>query len=345
MKKELDKILIIRNDKLGDFMLSYPSFALLKQALPDCETFALVPGYTREMAEVCPWINHVIIDPGKDSGLQGTRHLINSIRSQRFDAAITLFSTTRIGFTLMAAGIPYRLAPATKLAQFFYNHKLTQRRSRSEKPEYEYNMDLIREFLQSYEITVPPLPQPPYLHFNAQEIHELKLAFCNTHQLDIQNPVVFIHPGSGGSANNLSLAQYSELARGLSNRMAINVVVSAGPGEIAYAEQLAQKLGNTTCTLYHSTEGLKRFAQHIQFADLFVSGSTGPLHIAGALNTATAAFYPRRRSATSLRWQTLNSADKRLAFSPPENADEQDMSNVDVNKAADEIYQKFLAGK
>ncbi len=326
-------------------MLSYPSYALLKQALPNCETFALVPGYTLDMAEVCPWIDHVIIDPGKDSGLHGTRNLINNIRSHKLDAAITLFSTTRIGFALMAAGIPYRLAPATKVAQIFYNHRLSQRRSRSEKPEYEYNLDLIRDFLQSQNIVIPELLQPPYLHFSGQEIQELKQAFCSAHHLDIQRPVVFIHPGSGGSANNLSLEQYRDLALGLADEAGINIVVSAGPGELPYAEQLAAQLGNLKYTVYHSTEGLKRFAQHIQFADVFISGSTGPLHIAGALNTATAAFYPRRRSATSLRWQTLNSEDKRLSFSPPESSEEQDMSTINIRHAVNAIYQNFLAQK
>ncbi|WP_455206361.1 glycosyltransferase family 9 protein [Kaarinaea lacus] len=344
MKNQPKKILIIRNDKLGDFMLSYPSFALLKQAWPDCETFALVPQYTREMADVCPWIDHIIIDPGKDRGLTGVRSLINNFRSHKIDSAITLFSTTRIGFALMAAGIPYRLAPATKAAQLFYNHKLTQRRSRSEKPEYEYNLDLVRFFLQSHNQTVPEIPVPPYLQFNAGEVQELKQAFCNIHHLDIRDLVVFIHPGSGGSANNLSLDQYRQLAIGLADRTGINLVISAGPGELPYAEQLATQLGQLKHVIYHSTKGLKRFAQHIQFADVFISGSTGPLHIAGALNTATAAFYPRRRSATSLRWQTLNSDDKRLAFSPPEPADEHDMSAIDVKYAANEIYQKFLAG-
>jgi ADP-heptose:LPS heptosyltransferase len=345
MNSDPKKILVIRNDKLGDFMLCYPSFALLKQAMPECKTFALIPNYTREMAEACPWIDHVIIDPGKDSGGKGLRSLINSFRAYKFDAAITLFSTTRIGFALMAAGIHYRLAPATKVAQIFYNHKLTQRRSRSEKPEYEYNLDLVRDFLLSQNIAIPELRKPPYLRFNEQEVEELKQTFCSTHHLDSRNPVVFIHPGSGGSANNLSLDQYQQLAINLADKTALNLVITAGPGELPYAEQLAMQLGNLKHTVYYSTEGLQRFAQHIQFATMFISGSTGPLHIAGALNTATAAFYPRRLSATSVRWQTLNSENKRLAFSPPESADEHDMSAIDIKNAANEIYQKFLADK
>ena len=95
-------------------------------------------------------------------------------------------------------------------------------------------------------------------------------------------------------------------------------------------------------TTMQSRDGLRRFAQHIQFADVFISGSTGPLHIAGALDRPTAAFYTRRRSATSLRWQTLNSEGRRLAFSPPETAAPEDMSAVDIEGAADEISRSYL---
>lgn len=326
-------------------MLSYPSFALLKHALPDCETYALVPEYTRDMAEACQWIDHIIIDPGKNSGLRGLRDLIHAFRNHNLDAAITLFSTSRIGFALVAAGIPFRLAPATKAAQVFYNHKLTQRRSRSEKPEFAYNLDLIRYFLKIQDSDTNGKLEPPYLQFNKEEVQQLKQAFCNSRDLDIEHPIIFIHPGSGGSANNLSLEQYQQLALSLAKKAKINFVISAGPGEHQYAAQMANRLGDIKYTVYQSSEGLKRFAQHIQFADVFISGSTGPLHIAGALNTATAAFYPRRRSATSLRWQTLNSEDKRLAFSPLETADEQDMSAVDIEHAANEISKKFIMNK
>lgn len=48
---------------------------------------------------------------------------------------------------------------------------------------------------------------------------------------------------------------------------------------------------------------------------MLIAGSTGPLHIAGCLDIATAGFYPAKRSATPLRWQTCNRAEKRLAFS------------------------------
>ena len=64
-------ILVVRNDKLGDFMLAWPSFAALKQAFPDARIVALVPNYTRPIAELCPWIDEILIDPTESAGLKG----------------------------------------------------------------------------------------------------------------------------------------------------------------------------------------------------------------------------------------------------------------------------------
>ncbi len=342
MTIDLKKILVVRNDKLGDFMLAWPALATLKQSLPDSEIHALVNPYTADMARLCPSIDRVILDISPDDGLSCQLALAKRLKQQNYDAAVTLFSTTRIGWLLLLAGIPYRLAPATKIAQLFYHRRLTQRRSRSEKPEYAYNQDLAIHFLQDAGIGNIALPEPPYLEFDATEADQLRRKFCETHRIPADHALVFIHPGSGGSANNLGLDQYAELGRQLRSTQGHHIVVSAGPGELDQAAAVAEKLGDTSHTIYHSTEGLERFARHIAFADLFISGSTGPLHIAGALNRNTAAFYPRRRSATSLRWQTVNSADKRLAFSPPEGAEQEDMASIDVATAATEISRRFL---
>ena len=68
---------------------------------------------------------------------------------------------------------------------------------------------------------------------------------------------------------------------------------------------------------------------------LFVAGSTGPLHIAAALDVPTIGFFPAHRSATPLRWRPLNSEGRHLAFSPPEDSDHpEDMSQLDPKTMA-----------
>ena len=51
-------------------LLSFPALALLKQSLPDTEIHALVQEYTSRMAELCPSIDKLVLDPGKDSGFK-----------------------------------------------------------------------------------------------------------------------------------------------------------------------------------------------------------------------------------------------------------------------------------
>lgn len=336
------KILVVRNDRLGDFMLAYPTFLLLKQALPHAAIHALVPAYTREMALSCAGIDAVQLDPGPAAPAAEQFALWRRLRQARYEAVLTLFSTTRIGWVTACARIPYRLAPANKVAALFYNRHLVQHRSRSAKPEYVYNLDLALKLLADHGIDDVALPAPPYLRFPDDEIAALRAEFCRARGIPAGARLIFLHPGSGGSANNLSVEQYAELARGLRATQPFTLVITAGPGEEPNAARLEAQLSELRSTVYQSREGLRRFAQHIQLADLFISGSTGPLHIAGALDRPTAAFYTRRRSATSLRWQTLNSPERRLAFSPPVSAAEEDMSAVDVATAAETINRRFL---
>ncbi len=336
------RILVVRNDKLGDFMLAWPAMALLKRHLPDCEITVLVPAYTAPVARLCPSIDHILIDEG-----EGAFALAGKLRAQHFDAAITLFSTGRVGAALWLANIRYRLAPATKLAQFFYNHRLTQRRSRSEKPEYAYNIDLVLHYLNDHHHPVSAVTSVdndwltddlgrPFLDLPTE-----RADFCHQMGINPESMLVFIHPGSGGSANNLRPDQYISLANQLKSEQPLTFIVTSGPGEEAIAKEVVVGIKYPSHH-YQAKGGLDEFCQTLALADLFISGSTGPLHIAGALNRPTAAFYPRHRSATPLRWQTLNAPEMRLAFTPPEGSEAADVQQIDIASAAYEISCHFL---
>jgi ADP-heptose:LPS heptosyltransferase len=335
------KLLVIRNDKLGDFMLAWPALALLRRNLPQAHIAVLVPAYTAPLAEICPSADRVLIDPRLPGEWRNGRALARLIKPEGFDAAITLFSRFDAGLGVRLAGIPARYAPATKLAQFFHDRRIPQRRSRSEKPEYEYNQDLVRAYLSDQGISTPKPVAAPYLRFPPAEIKKLKQVFLKEHKIPAGRQLVFVHAGHGGSANNLSLGQYGHLIRDLAAPRKRHFVLTAGPGEERQARRLGSLVDGPHSILV-SESGLVDFAKHLGLADLFISGSTGPLHLAAAQGRSTAAFYPRRRSSTALRWQTVNDADQRLAFMPPEGAGESDMASIDVARAATEIINKLL---
>lgn len=324
------RLLITRTDKLGDFMLTWPALADARAALADAQIHLLVSPALEEIARACPYVDGVIVDGGGP-----VRELQRHLKTGRYNAAVVLFSTARVGLSLWSARVPYRLAPATKLHQLFFNRRLRQRRSQSLKPEYEYNRDLIRQLLIDHDLPAPaPMPQPPFwvLPTNRQRQTINVDSAC----------LVIIHPGSGGSARNLTLNQYAELANQLTSNRPLSILITAGPGEADQANLLAQAITQHKVRVHVSTDGLVAFAHVLAQADLFVSGSTGPLHIAGALDVPTLAFYPRRRSSTALRWQTTNRVGRRMAYSPPPDDDEQDMQAIDVVSAAKAASSEFL---
>lgn len=336
-------ILVIRNDKLGDFMLAYPAFNVVKKLFPMSTIYALVPQYTQPMAELCPWIDEVVVDEVTE-GFAGLQSTISILKSLNLDAVLCMHSSTRIAMSLFLAHIPHRFAPASRIDQFFYNHRLTQRRSRSEKPEFEYNIDLANFMGEYYSVLPTSQDQPPYLKLDSAKQTEYKKAVFKDYRLAPARKLVIIHPGSGGSANNLSLDQYTQLITELSSNKELYFVITAGPDEADIADTLSSMLfrGGIPHNTYNSTQGILNFTYFIAISHLFISGSTGPLHIAGALDIRTAGFYTERTSATALRWRTLNSNNRRLHFSPNSSQDCEDMSSIDIVGAANKIRTMFL---
>lgn len=337
--KQPKKILIIRNDKLGDFMLAYPTFNVVKKLFPGSKIYALVPEYTKPMAELCEWIDEIVVDNERD-GFSGLLKTISKLRSYDFDAALCLHSTPRIALSLFLAGIEHRFSPASRLDQFFYNHRLTQRRSRSEKPEYEYNIDLAN-FMGRYFSKTPNIPGgPPYLTLEINSLEEYKQAVLEKYQIGHDKKIIIIHASTGGSAINLNVEQYAELITHLSDDESLFFTLTAGPNEKEIADKLSSQITGINHAVVYSNKGLEEFTKLIASVNLFISGSTGVLHIAGALNVPTVAFYPSRQSATLLRWKTLNSDQKRLAFTIRDENDD-DIPSIDLSLISQSISRFF----
>ncbi|MGC7590832.1 glycosyltransferase family 9 protein [Bisgaard Taxon 46] len=329
----MQKLLVVRNDKLGDFMLAWPAFAMLKQSHPALKLTALVPKYTADLARLCPYIDDVIIDAGKNADKSAQLTTLEAVKAAKFDASINFFSDKYNALLVWKAKIPFRLAPATKLIQFLYNHRVTQRRSKSLKPEFEYNLDLARAFLQKNHIAIVE-PKAPYFTFEPSVVQNQREKLSHLLGLSLEKKWIFVHSGSGGSATNLSLEQYAELISGLLAQFDCQVVLTAGPNESEKAQALAQLVNNPNVVVYDKNDGLVDFSHSLACANVFIAGSTGPLHLSAALNIPTIGFYPSRRSATPLRWQPINDPEKHLAFSPQtaDKSRQMDLSLIEIPK-------------
>ena len=163
------------------------------------------------------------------------------------------------------------------------------------EPEYQYNLDLIRHFLGSRGIQ-PVEPTPPYLSFDTGLLTAVRGDTAARLGVNPAKYWLLVHAGSGGSANNLSLQQYADLILALqAARPDRPCILTAGPGEEVQAHALAKQIQarGGQATVYVSDEGLARFAQVLANAELFIAGSTGPLHLAAARITSYNVCYTK----------------------------------------------------
>jgi ADP-heptose:LPS heptosyltransferase len=287
-------ILVVRTDKLGDFITALPSMYVLKKYNPQNRITALVAPLNRSLAEACDFIDEVIVDDGKSSILELSR----KIKEARIDLSVTLFSNTRVALAQFLAGIPSRYAPATKIAQIFYNHRVKQRRSEVKMAEFEYNLALLREVFPDMSLEYPK----PLLQFDdAKELYE---KFSQEH--GITKEVVAFHVGFGGSSDaNWNLDEYEILIRDMLTQQKYDVVLTFGPDEKALRETMQKRLENEKVVFYLSNDGIVNFAKLISNFKLFVSTSTGTYHLASLVGCPTMTFFGDSNFASAKRWKSI----------------------------------------
>lgn len=286
-------ILVVRNDKLGDFITALPTFYVLKHYNPANRIIALVAPLNRKLAESCDFIDEVIVDDGGD-----ILELMFKIKQSRIDASVTLFSNTRVALAQWLARIPLRIAPATKIAQVFYNRRITQRRSEVKMAEFEYNLALAKALFPDIDLDFPK----PLLHFD--EAAESYRTFCTAY--GITKPVVAFHPGFGGSSDaNWTLNEYIELVRIAETDESIDVVMTFGPDEEGLYEQAKELLGDSRVILYRSEGSVVDFAMLLSSFKLFISTSTGTYHLASAVGCETVTFFADTLFASAARWKSI----------------------------------------
>ncbi len=275
-------ILITRHDKIGDFITALPMCKVLKEQT-NHKIVMLVAKVNVALAQKMEFIDEVI-EYSEDSFT-----LLSRINKVKPDVSISGYIDNHLGLCLFLARVPLRFAPATKLAQIFFNRTIKQRRSKVEKREWEYNLDLLKMFDKNLKLEF----KRPLL-----EIQNSKFK--------IQNFIIF-HVGFGGSSDgNISLDEYLRLATIASQKA--EVVFTFGPDDLEVKKQLQFKIQNSkfNITIRDDFASLWDFTVFIATAKLFISTSTGPMHLAGLTNTTTLSFFGSNLFASSKRWGTIS---------------------------------------
>ena len=290
-------ILITRHDKIGDFITSLPLFYVVKKDNPNAKIYALVSKVNIDLANQIDFIDEVI--------LYDKNHFwqtLKNIKNANISVSISAFIDTQLGWLLLLNNIKTRIAPATKIAQLFFNNTLKQKRSLVEKTEVEYNLDLAKLLNNNIDLAY----HAPLLKLDNKQ------QFRNTNHLERKRLVLF-HPGYGGSSDgNLILEDYVKLSDTIRQLNNIQIIWVFGPDDLGVKENIIGLIPDSD--LIYKPPTLLDYCFLIRDSELLVSTSTGPMHLAGVLNIKTISFFGSNLFASPERWSTVSDADRQNNF-------------------------------
>jgi ADP-heptose:LPS heptosyltransferase len=284
----MNNILIVRTDRMGDVLLTTPVSTALRQAFPKAKISWLVRPYAAPLLENNPDVDHVLINRGGSS-----EALIAQIKKEKFDAALVSYPRWRIAWALWRAGVPVRIGPASKWYSILFSKAVWQHRSEGKKHEADYNLELLQALGVSFK------RYPTRFVLTEGEKGQARKTL-ESHRITFSKPVAVLHPGSGGSSARWPLTHFMEL--GDKMQMAgWDVVITGGPGE-NYQNIMIDQMHRIPVFIAAGSVSLRELGAILSQADLVVTNSTGPLHLAVALDVPTVSVYSPIPTCHPQRW-------------------------------------------
>lgn len=283
----------------------------LKANFPQAQIDFLVDSRVAELIDDYPNINKVqCIEKDSIKTIRGI------CKSGLYDIAIIVHSSFNIAFALFFSPVKYRLGTGYRWYSFLFNIRHYQHRKYSERHELEYNLGLLNEL----NCKIPERIEPVLLvkESAVERIREI----AGSKGLELSQTFVIIHPGTMGSAKVWGQKNFIKLLNLLTGSQDLNCsIVLTGSGlEKEMIESIYDKISIRE-RIYKFTElSLTDFVALIKFAKIFISNSTGPIHIAAALGTFVIGFYPSKRVESAIRWGPYT--EKKKVFSSTMNNDE-----------------------
>lgn len=291
------RILYIRTDRIGDVILTTPAVGVLKNNYPDVHITFLAREYTRPLLAQHPQIDEIITyqPEGKHKGFFGHLRLAKELKTGAYDAAILFYPRPTLAMAAWLAGIPQRIGVGYRWYSPLINHRFYEHRKKGNKHELTHNLTLLSPFLEIDDKTT--------IEFGFQLSSEAKTWWdIECREKGLQAGYIIIHPGSGGSAPNLTIQQYRHLTRQLLEDTNQQILFTGAATEADIIKQITTGLPTERLRNLTGNYDLQQLCTVISQSSLMIASSTGPLHIANAFRVPVLSYYCPSPPCSPRRW-------------------------------------------
>ena len=282
------KILIIRLGAVGDVIRTIPVVDYLSKRINNPEISWLVEDRASNLLIDYPLIKNLYIIPRKK--YYKIISTIQQIRREKFDVVLDFHGLLKSGLMSFFSGVKVRIGfhkKNSKEFNYIFNNihapALPEKITRIEK-----NFYLLKAFLDDVsipeELEVSINIEKEKEHYINNFVSPLKKEFK---YLIGVNPFV----SKAGRYKEWPLEYYAKLINILNNKLKNTCfIITWGPGELEKAQKLISLVKNKNVFLAPKTD-MKELAVLLKHFSLFITGDTGPMHLASILGTLIVAIF------------------------------------------------------
>lgn len=264
------KIIIQLPTWLGDSIMTTPALENIFHAYPEAEVTLFGSYVALEALKDHPRITRVVIDTSKKSKL----------RYFKLNNQLSELGSFDIAFT-------FKRSLSSKLFLFFVEaqSKYSYKRYTTQQVHLvtRYNDFVNKSLKRDFKANHLQLFQAPY---------------------SFTSPTLGINPGATyGSAKRWYPERFAEVAQAYSDKY--HIVIFGGPNEADMAQDIENYLKKNNITNYTNLAGkttVKELIEKIAGLDLFITGDSGPMHVAAAHQIPTIALFGPTKHMETSQW-------------------------------------------
>ena len=278
------KILIIRNDGIGDLLNSTPAIALLRQNYFDAEITVLVQPLNAPILIGNPDVDRVLIfdRENEHQRLRDRLRFYQNLRHEKYDLVVVMRNASWCNLVAFLSGARYRLGRHQKRFKNFLTHPWRGQYEKGEVHEVDRNFDLVRLICDG------DGHRRLVLNLLADETAGTKQLLADW-GIAPNDFLVGIHPGGSSFDKRWPEENYAQVADALAHEYGAKILILRGPDEAELERNLQQAVQSKS--IAYAPKSIRELAALIGRCNLFVCNDSGPMHIAAALDVRTVAIF------------------------------------------------------
>ncbi len=279
--EEYKAILIVKMSSLGDVIHSLPTLAAIRHNWPNAKIVWAVHEAFSGVLPGKPWVDEVLyIDKKKLKSVSYLMALRKQLKAYHFDIAIDLQGLMKSALVTMVSGAKRRVSYwEAREGSRLINEPLVG------EHQYGHVIERYLDVVRCLGGTVDGIEFPLVELGAASESVREKLLKEGS---DVK-PYVVLTPATRWAPKDWPLDRYAEIGDKLLTA-GYEVVLLGGPDDAPKGEELQSYAKGTFINMMGKTS-LHEMMALIQHCALFISGDTGPLHMANAMQVPLIALY------------------------------------------------------